>query len=60
MKTNIREYLEEMDVEVVQEGGRWVIVAFNECGYNSVYVDLLDVLQFVRDNMPDLLEMVAE
>lgn len=32
----------------------YVITALNEAGHNSTRVDLLDVLSFVKNNMPDV------
>lgn len=69
-KTNIREYAEEMDVTIgdwqkMDENKReptgvgevrLVINALNEGGYNGTEVDLLDVIEWVRANMPELLK----
>ena len=38
--------------------GRYVIVAVNEGGYNSTEVDLVDLLHYVKNNLPELLELV--
>lgn len=59
MKTNIREYNEEMEVEILanDEKSRLVLVAYNEAGFNEVKVDLIDILGFVRKNMNDLWEL---
>lgn len=55
-QTNIREYAEEMGVEVKEwTNGRVVVQAFNEAGYNFTLVDLLDVIAWVRLNKPELL-----
>lgn len=57
----IREYNEhDEEVEVkykkLHDGSfRWVIEAYNEGGYNSTQVDLLDVIAWVRENRPELL-----
>lgn len=48
--TDIREYGEELDVSIIKEKGRWVILAFNQAGYDSTSVDLLDVLEWVKNN----------
>lgn len=77
MKTDIKEYAEEMEVEIYQldpeEGERckhvtsdstykahinkrFVIRALNESGYNKTEVDLIDVINYVKTNMPELLE----
>ena len=55
--TSIREYAEEMPVRisVSAESGRLVIEADNEAGHNGTEVDLVDVLDWVRANRPDLL-----
>lgn len=55
MKTEIREYNEEMEVEILvnDEKSRLVLVAYNE----EVKVDLIDILRFVRKNMNDLWEL---
>ncbi len=76
MKTNIHEYCEEMEVEIVKllpEDGvrhrktmnersyqghteaRWVVKAQNEGGYNHTRVDLIDVIEWVKINKPELL-----
>lgn len=63
----IREYNEGYDVEIVPVNaysvrnnpelmGRPVILAVNEGGHNSVEVDLLDVIAWVKENQPDLLK----
>lgn len=58
--TEIREYCESLIVEVdVGDDGRLVVRAFNESGYNSTEVDLLDVLEWVRQHRPELLCDVA-
>lgn len=66
MKTEIREYAEEEPVKIYKrvavQGidrkgvGRWVIGARNEGGYNGTEVDLLDVLDWVKQNKPELLK----
>jgi hypothetical protein len=58
MKTNIREYAEGFDVEFLEKIGSnniFCIVAKNEGGYNSTFVDLVDVINFVKENLPELL-----
>lgn len=53
---NIREYNAKRKVAITKhENGRWVIVAYNEGGYNSTRVDLQDVIDWVKDNLPELL-----
>ena len=54
--TEILEYAEEMPVSVEDYGGRVVVKALNEGGYNCTLVDLLDLLSFVKKEMPSLLE----
>ena len=48
------EYAEGMDVKLGYDKGRPVIVASNEAGYSSTFVDLIQVLEWVRNNMPEL------
>lgn len=63
----IREYREGYDVEIVPVSdskignnpelmGRPVILALNECGHNCVEVDLLDVIEWIKENKPELLK----
>lgn len=66
MKTEIREYSEGYPVEIEQitkhptielKGvGRWIIDAQNEGGHNGTEVDLLDVIDWVKQNKPELLK----
>lgn len=60
IKTKIREYAENMDVEIWtdKEADRLVIVAYNEAGFNCTNVDLIDTLLHVKEKMPDLWEIV--
>jgi hypothetical protein len=79
MKTNIREYNEEMKVvikhlsspkgeyykDVISKSTynafkeeRYVISALNEGGCNSTQVDLIDVLKFVKKNIPKLWNLI--
>ena len=37
---------------------RYVIVAHNEGGCNCTLVDLVDVLNYVKENLPELLEQL--
>lgn len=37
---------------------RWVIKAFNEAGFNSTEVDLIDLLVYVRKEMPNIWERI--
>lgn len=53
---NIREYNEGRKVAITKhENGRWVIVTYNEGGYNSTRVDLQDIIDWVKVNLPQLL-----
>ena len=60
MKTNIREYAEEIPVEIniSDSNSRLVIDAWNEAGFNGTNVDLMDVLRHVKENMPDVWDVV--
>ena len=51
----VREYNEGMLVELdlAENDNRTVIVAYNEAGYNSTEVDLLDVIEWVKNNRPE-------
>lgn len=66
-KIKIREYAEKLSVKIkkidkylVKENpdskNRLVIHAKNEGGYNCTEVDLLDVIQWVKENKPELLK----
>jgi len=55
MKTDIREYVESEPVEIKEKDGRLVIEALNEGGHNGTEVDLVDVIEWVKMNKPDLL-----
>jgi hypothetical protein len=44
-----------MDVFLREEDGRMIILAKNEGGYNCTKVDLLDVIEWVKKHMPELL-----
>ena len=37
--------------------GRVIIIAYNEGGYNKTEVDLLDVIEWVKENKPELLKI---
>jgi hypothetical protein len=52
---SVTEYGEGMDVKLGYDKGRPVIVASNEAGYSSTFVDLIQLLEWVQDNMPELL-----
>ena len=57
---DIREYDEGMEVELIEEdhyasnGPRHMVRVFNECGHTSVKVDLIDLLHYVKEEMPEV------
>ncbi len=51
--TGIYEYL--VDKSEWAGNGRLVIKAINEGGYNSTQIDVLELIQWLKDNRPDLL-----
>ena len=57
-RTSIREYSDEMEVEVDREenSNRWIVRAYNEGGYNRTEVDILDLVDWLRKNNPELLQ----
>lgn len=52
---NVREYAEDMQVELVYRDDRPCLLALNEGGHNCTKVDLLDVIDWVMKHMPELL-----
>ena len=56
--TNIREYTEYLPVHIDEstDKGRLVVVAYNESGYNFTRVDVVDLIEWVKQNRPDLLK----
>ena len=52
----VKDYEEGMDVQLVYEKGRHVVLAMNEAGNCCTRVDLIKLLDWVRDNMPELLK----
>jgi hypothetical protein len=57
----IREYAESEPVEFYEnDKGRLVVGATNEGGYNGTEVDLLELLHFVHNNMPEIWQQVSE
>ena len=60
MNTNIREYGDKLPVDIVEDDGRLLILAENEGGYNHTYVDLVDVIEWVKANKPELLKKSAQ
>ena len=53
--TGVTEYGEGSEVLLRYENGRPVIVASNEAGYSGTFVDLIQVLEWVNENIPELL-----
>ena len=51
----VREYAEDMSVDLGTHKKRLIIKAYNEAGYNCTKVDLQDVIEWVRKNKPELL-----
>ena len=51
----VTEYEEELEVELTYENDRPVILAVNEGGYCATRVDLIQLLEWVRDNIPELM-----
>lgn len=51
----VTEYEEGLEVELTYENDRPVILAVNEGGYCATRVDLIQLLEWVRDNMPELM-----
>ena len=51
----VTEYEEEIEVKLTYENDRPVILAVNEGGYCATRVDLIQLLEWVRDNMPELM-----
>lgn len=60
MKTDIQEYVEGFPVEILKLEDRFVIQALNEGGNNETIVDLLDVLEWVINNCPELISFVKK
>lgn len=54
----VRDHSEGYDVCVGLEerSQREVIIALNEGGYNCTFVDLLDIVDWVKANRPELLK----
>jgi len=54
----VKEYCEDMDVILTtacMDRDRLVIKAYNEAGYNSTEVDLIDVIIWLRKYKPEIL-----
>lgn len=56
IKTKIREYCEDMEVEIVflEDTQRWVVRAYNEAGFNHVNVDLEDILSTAQEYIKNI------
>ncbi len=54
--TGVREYAEGNPVELETVEGRVRVRAVNQGGYDSVSIDLLDLLSWLHKNRPDLLK----
>lgn len=54
---DVREYNDGLDVELKQLGKRWVILAYAEAGFAQTSVDLRDIINWVKNNKPELLEL---
>ena len=67
IETKIREYAEGMGVELrfgeldspylpfaCPQENTWYVEAYNEAGYNATQVDLIDLLKYVKTNLPDV------
>lgn len=54
----VREYNDELPVKCLFDNPtqRLCVVALNEAGHCSTWVDLLDLLAWLRKNRPDLLD----
>ena len=52
----VRAYGNEPGVEIESRDGRLVIVAYAEGGFAATRVDLLDIIEWAKKNMPELLE----
>ena len=51
-KTKIREYSEREEVTIIKDKSGLRLAAWNQGGQAGVNIDLIDILQFVKDNMP--------
>ncbi|MBC8320622.1 MAG: hypothetical protein H8E34_07860 [Bacteroidetes bacterium] len=51
------EYCEGYPVEIVSRGGRLVIEAMNQCGSDCTHVDLIELIKWIKNNKPELLEV---
>jgi hypothetical protein len=60
MKNTIREYAEGVKVDFGHHDGRAVIAAQSAGGYDGTYVDLVDLLEYVKSEMPDVWSAVHQ
>lgn len=51
----VTEYSEDLPALLEQHNQRWVISALNEGGCNGTMVDVLQLVEWLRKNRPDLL-----
>lgn len=53
----VREYAEEYTVELWSDddNGRLVVRAQNQGGHDCTHVDLVDLIKWVSENMPELM-----
>lgn len=56
----VREYAEEMDVELVEDADTIYIKAYNEAGYNVTHTDLHDLLKWVATHRPQIYNKYAK
>jgi len=58
IETDIREHSEKLPVNInLTNKNRLVVAALNEGGCNGTDVDLLDILSWVKSNMPELIAL---
>jgi len=48
--------IEKCDCNDENDAGRYVVIAYNDRGYNYTTVDLVDLINWVRNNKPELLD----
>lgn len=60
LTTDITEYGEGYPVKIHKEedNDRIVVTAFNEGTYNSTSIDLLELLKYVKSNLPEIWESI--
>lgn len=53
----IREYAEGYPVDILQlRNGRWCVQAHNQSGHDATQVDLVDLVRWLHEHRPDILE----